>query len=140
MRGILKLTKKIVIITGANSGIGKSAALKFATEGHTVIMACRNLEKAEIVQEKIIKVSKNKKVYLKEVDLSSFKSIYSFCDNYKEKFDKLDILIHNAAYFNHGERYKLSPDNIELTFATNVLGPFLMTKLLIGHLKKIQRS
>lgn len=131
-----KVKEKIVIITGANSGIGKSAALKFATEGYTVIMACRNLEKSKKVQKEIMEVSKNNKVYLKEVDLSSFNSIHSFCANYKNEFDKLDILIHNAAYFNHGEKYRLSPDNIELTFATNVFGPFLMTKLLIDSLKK----
>ncbi len=130
------MTQKLVIITGANSGIGKSAALKFAAEEYTVIMACRNLKKAGIAQEEIIKESKNKEVYLKEVDLASFKSIYSFCNNYKSEFNKLDILIHNAAYFNHGEKYQLSPDDIELTFATNVFGPFLMTKLLRGHLKK----
>ena len=130
------MTQEVVIITGANSGIGKSAALKFATEGYTVIMACRNMEKSKIVREEIIKESKNNEVYLKKVDLSSFKSINLFCDNYKNEFNKLDILIHNAAYFNHGEKYRLSPDNIELTFATNVFGPYLMTKLLIDHLKK----
>lgn len=130
------MKQEIIIITGANSGIGKSAALKFATEGYIVIMACRNIGKSEKVQKEIIKVSKNNQVYLKEVDLASFKSIRSFCTNYKNEFDKLDIIIHNAAYFNHGEKYRLSPDNIELTFATNVFGPFLMTKLLIDHLKK----
>ncbi|WP_232726092.1 SDR family NAD(P)-dependent oxidoreductase [Bacillus sp. FJAT-42315] len=49
----------------------------------------------------------------------------------------MDILIHNAAYLNHGEKeYKLSPEHIELSFATNTFGPFLMTRLLVDHLAK----
>ncbi|MGM0509448.1 MAG: SDR family NAD(P)-dependent oxidoreductase, partial [Fusobacteriota bacterium] len=130
------MKEKIVIITGANSGIGKSATLKFAAEGYTVIMACRNMEKSKQVQKEIIDISKNDKIFLKKLDLSSFDSIRSFCIEYKNEFKKLDILIHNAAYFNHGEKYRLSSDNIELIFATNLIGPFLMTKLLIEPLKK----
>jgi NAD(P)-dependent dehydrogenase (short-subunit alcohol dehydrogenase family) len=130
------MKQKTVIITGANSGIGKAASLRFAKEGCTVIMACRNMEKSKRVQNEIVSVSKNNKIYLKEVDMSSFISIRAFCGEFKRQFQKLDILINNAAYINHGEKYKLSPDNIELTFATNVFGPFLMTELLLGHLKK----
>lgn len=125
-----------VIITGANSGIGKASALKFATEGYNIIMACRDMVFSRNVQKEIIDISKNKNVYLMQVDMSSFNSIRTFCSEYKSKFEKVDILIHNAAYFNHGEKYQLSPDHIELTFATNVFGPFLMTTLLLDHLKK----
>lgn len=130
------MQKRNVIITGANSGIGKAAALKFATEGYNIIMACRDMEFSRIVQKEIIETSKNKNVDLMQVDMSSFNSIHTFCSEYKSKYDKVDILIHNAAYFNHGEKYQLSPDHIELTFATNVFGPFLMTTLLLDHLKK----
>jgi len=127
---------KVVIITGANSGIGKDASLKFAKERYTVIMACRNMERSKPIQNEIILVSENEKVFLKELDMSSFASIRLFCDDFKSQFQKLDILIHNAAYFNHGEDYCLSVDNIELTFATNVVGPFLLTNLLLNHLKR----
>lgn len=127
---------KIVIITGANSGIGKAAAHLFAKGGHTVIMACRNLEKSQPVQQHIMEDSKNDKVELMELDMGSFASIRQFCTKVKESYERLDILIHNAAYFNHGSKYRLSPDNIELTFATNTFGPFLMTELLLEHLKK----
>ncbi len=127
---------RITIITGANSGIGKAAALKFAVAGHTVIMACRNIKKSKAVQDEIISVSKNERVYLKGVDMSSFASIAEFCTDLKSGFPKLDILINNAAYFNHGEDYQLSADHLEMTFATNVAGPFVMTNLLLPHLKK----
>lgn len=128
---------KIVVITGANSGIGRAAAIKFAQEGYKIIMACRNLEKGSKIQNEIIEITKNKSIDLLKLDISSFKSIIEFCNNYKERYNKLDILIHNAGCFNHGEKkYQLSPDNIELTFATNVFGPFLTTQLLIDMMKK----
>lgn len=127
---------KVVIITGANSGIGKAASIKFAKDGSIVVMACRNIEKSKPVMNEIKTISGNNQVYLKKLDISSFKSIRSFCNDFKNEFQKLDILINNAAYFNHGEDYCLNEDNIELTFATNVLGPFLLTYLMLDYLKK----
>lgn len=126
-----------VIITGANSGIGKAAAVKFASEGYHVIMACRNPEKGAKAKKEIIESSGSSNVELMQVDVSSFESIYQFCDEFQNKYNNLDILIHNAAYFKHGEKnYQLSADGIELTFATNTFGPFLMTSLLKDHLSK----
>jgi len=130
---------KIVIITGANSGIGKAAAQKFATEGYCVIMACRNMDISKAAQHEIIAASNNTNVDLMELDIASFTSIRAFCIAFKAKYSHLDILIHNAAYLNHGEKqYRLSPEHIELTFATNTFGPFLMTRLLADHLSKSQ--
>jgi NAD(P)-dependent dehydrogenase (short-subunit alcohol dehydrogenase family) len=128
--------KKQIVITGANSGIGKSASLLFAQEGHSVVMACRNIEKSESVQNEIVKSTGNNHVELMQLDVSSFHSIHTFCDQFNKKFEKLDVLIHNAAYFNHGSPYKLSENDIELTFATNLVGPFLMTMKLHDLLKK----
>lgn len=127
---------KIVILTGANSGIGKAAAWRFAEEGHTVIMACRKLDKSRPVRDQIAKDTENDRVYLEQLDMSSFESIRNFCNNYQNKYNRLDILIHNAAYFNHIAPYEQSSDGIELTFATNVAGPFLMTLLLKDVLAK----
>lgn len=132
----MKNTKGIVLITGANSGIGRAAALRFATEGYSVIMGCRNIERSKPVQQEIKETAKNDRVDLMELDMSSFNSIKKFCAEYQNRYPKLDILIHNAAYFNHGEKYRLSEDNIELTFATNLFGPFLLTNLLLNHLKE----
>lgn len=130
------MNNKTVIITGANSGIGKAAAKKFAKEGYHVIMACRNVKRSEQAYEEVIALANNT-VDLMEVDVSSFDSIHNFCQKFKESNDRLDILIHNAAYFNHGEKnYQLSKDNLELTFATNLFGPYLMTQLLIDLLEK----
>lgn len=131
-----KVKNRIVIITGSRSGIGKAAAKQFAMEGYTVVMACRNMEFSKKVQEEIIASSKNDHVDLMELDLSSFESILHFCEQYKKRYEKLDILIHNAAYVEHGAKHRLSADGIELTFATNVVGPYLMTQLLLNQLKK----
>jgi len=131
------MKNKIVIITGANSGIGKAAALKFATEGYRVVMACRNIDISAAAQKEIIEITKNKNVDLMKLDVSSFDSIRTFCTAFKSKYPQLDILIHNAAYLNHGlKEYQLSSENIELSFATNTFGPFLMTRLLADHLAK----
>ena len=128
---------RIVIITGANSGIGKAAAVKFAMAGHQVIMACRSSEKSRKAREEVVEASGNESVSLMELDVSSFDSIRSFCREFKESYQHLDVLIHNAGYFNHGiKTYQLSPDNLELTFATNAFGPLLMTELLRDHLEK----
>lgn len=128
------MPNKHVIITGANSGIGKVAALRFAAEGYIVIMACRNLEKSQLVRDQIATETGNDRVYLEQVDMGSFESIRQFCSRYIETYRALDILIHNAAYFKHGAPYTQSADGIEITFATNVAGPFLMTMLLRGLL------
>ncbi len=126
----------VVIITGANSGIGKASAYRFAEEGYTVIMACRNIDRSRSVLQEIVERTNNAKVDLLQLDVSSLSSIQSFCEVFQSRYEKLDILIHNAAYFNHGAKYQVSVDGIELTFATNVVGPYYMTNLLLDHLKK----
>lgn len=94
--------KKSVIITGANSGIGKAAAMKFAAEGFHVILACRNFEKSVPARDEIIAQTGNTSVELMQVEVSSMQSIKKFCVDFSQKYKKLDILIHNAGYFEHG--------------------------------------
>lgn len=130
------MNEKVVIITGANSGIGKAATIRFALNGYCVVMACRNIKRSKAIQEDIISTTGNSSVDLMELDSSSFKSIRNFYSSFCEKYEKLDILIHNAAYFNHGHPYQLSLDQIELTFATNVFGPYLLSMLFRDQLKK----
>ncbi|REK77593.1 SDR family NAD(P)-dependent oxidoreductase [Paenibacillus paeoniae] len=127
----------IVVITGANSGIGKAAAHKFAAEGYRVVMACRNLAISKPVQQEIMSISGNQTVDLLELDVSSFDSIRAFCAVFKATYSKLDILIHNAAYLSHGEtEYRLSSEHVELSFATNAYGPLYMIELLVEWLAR----
>jgi len=127
---------KRVVITGANSGIGLAASHRFASEGYHVIMACRNLERGQKALEQVETDNGRGTAELMELDCSSLASIQAFATSCSQRFDRLDILIHNAAYFNHGSPWTLSCDGIELTFATNVLAPWLLTRLLLKPLSK----
>lgn len=128
---------RIVVITGANSGIGKAAAICFASSGYRVIMACRNMTASSVVRDDIIAQTGNRHVEVMELDISSFSSIREFCSSYEKTYSRLDVLIHNAAHFKHGARdYQLSTDHIELTFAANVFGPYLLTTLLTDRLRR----
>ena len=130
---------KTVIVTGANSGIGKETARKIASMGARVIMACRNLETAKDAHDDIMKTSGNNNVVLKKLDLSSQQSVRDFAADINKTEKQLHVLVHNAgmalSFFG-----KQSVDGVELTMATNHYGPFLLTHLLIDLLKKTAPS
>ncbi len=127
---------KTVVITGANSGIGKAAAIKFVSEGHQVVMACRDPGRAEQALREVTEAGGGRgAAEVMACDVSSLGSVRAFCAAFGERFERLDVLIHNAGYFNHGVRtYQYSADGLELTFATNTFGPLLMTELLLDAL------
>jgi NAD(P)-dependent dehydrogenase (short-subunit alcohol dehydrogenase family) len=131
------LENKTIIVTGANSGIGKAAAIQLAKLGATVIMACRSLERGEKALEEVRDRSASQKVALMQIDLSSQSSIRKFAEDYKAQYSKLDVLIHNAANFDHTLKTPtMTKDNIETIFATNHVGVVLLTHLLVDLLKK----
>ncbi|KDR17887.1 retinol dehydrogenase 14 [Zootermopsis nevadensis] len=134
-RSTASMKGKTVIITGANSGIGKETARDLARRGAKVIMACRNLETAHKARDEIIKDTGNEEVIVKKLDLSSLKSVRDFADDINRTVTKVNVLVHNA-----GLAYmfdpKITEDGLELTMGTNHFGPFLLTHLLIGLLKQ----
>lgn len=130
---------KTIIITGANSGIGKETARNLAKRGGRVIMACRNLDSAQAVKDEIVAETKNEDVLIKKLDLSSTKSIRAFAEDIIKTEPKLDVLIHNAGIA-LAFRGETNEDGIELTMATNHYGPMLLTHLLIDLLKKSKPS
>lgn len=130
------LKEKVIIITGANSGIGKAAAIQLAQSGATVVMACRSHERGAQALDEVRKVANSQKVDLMQVDLASQKSIRTFVNEFKGQYQRLDVLIHNAANFDHTQKKPvLTKEGHETVFATNHLGPFLMTNLLLETLK-----
>jgi NAD(P)-dependent dehydrogenase (short-subunit alcohol dehydrogenase family) len=130
------LKDKIIIITGGNSGIGKAAAIQLAKCDATVVMACRSKERGEQALEEVRTTAGSLKVDLLLVDMSSQQSIHNFVDEFKKRYERLDVLVHNAANFDHTQKKTvLTSDGIETVFATNHLGPFLMTHLLRDMLK-----
>jgi NAD(P)-dependent dehydrogenase (short-subunit alcohol dehydrogenase family) len=135
------MNKKTCIITGANSGIGKAAAIQIAAQGYRVIMACRNRERAEAALADVQSQSGSDAVELMIVDMSSQASICTFADEFKTKYDVLDVLIHNAAAFDvRAKTRHMTEEDIESVWATNHLGPVLLTDLLLDALKKAEQG
>lgn len=130
------LSGKTIIITGANSGIGKAAATQLAKLGANVIMACRSAERGAKALEEVRLHSNSDLVELMLVDMASQSSIRQFAEQFKNTHHRLDVLIHNAANFDHNlKKPVLTEDGIETIFATNHVGIFLMTHLLLDLLK-----
>ncbi len=125
---------KICVVTGANSGIGKVTALELAKMGATVVMVCRNREKGEKATEEIIKATSNRSVHLIVGDLSSKASIHEVAQKFKQEFNSLHVLVNNAGGL--VPTRQLTVDGIERTLATNHLGYFLLTNLLLGTVIK----
>lgn len=127
---------KRVIVTGPTSGVGREIAIQLADLGAEVILACRNLEKGKEAADEIERRTDSNHAVVMEIDTSSQESIRKFSREFKNKYDRLDVLINNAGG-NRGTLPKVnSADGIELTFATNVLGYFLLTQELLDFLKR----
>ncbi|KAK7270869.1 hypothetical protein RJT34_26360 [Clitoria ternatea] len=122
------------IITGASSGIGAETTRVLASRGVHVIMGMRNLSAAQDVKEAILKQNPTAKVDAIQLDLSSMASVRKFASEFISSGLPLNILINNAGIF--ATPFTLSEDNIELQFATNYLGHFLLTNLLLETMKK----
>jgi len=129
---------KVCLITGANSGIGKQTAVELASLGASVVMVCRNRLRGTVAQTEIMWQSGSNKLEVLVADLSSLSSVRRFSEKFLARYDRLDVLVNNAgiAVWNLSK----SVDGIELTFATNYLGHFLLTNLLLGILKESSPS
>jgi len=142
---IVKINKtyvknKIVLISGANSGIGKATASALAKEGAQVVMLCRSFERGEAARKEIIATSGNQNVDLLCCDLASHESIKSFSEAFRQKYSHIDVLINNAGGI-FGKK-ELSSDGFEYTVGLNHLGYFLTTHYLLdlvkaGEMKRI---
>lgn len=126
------LEGRVVMVTGANSGLGKAASLMLARSGAEVHMVCRDRAKGEAARDEVAAQS-GAEPALHICDLSNLDSVRQFAAEFVEAGEDLDVLINNAGVM-PPEREKTG-DGFELTFATNVLGPFLLTELLMDHLK-----
>jgi NAD(P)-dependent dehydrogenase (short-subunit alcohol dehydrogenase family) len=126
------MNHKVCLITGGNAGIGKAAAIQLAKAGAEVIIACRNQQRGATALAQIKAESGNDQVSLVEMDLSSRDSIVQGCEALRSAgVNRLDVLIHNAADFDVSRKQPLrSPEGIETVWATNHLGPVLLTDLL----------
>lgn len=126
------------IVTGASSGLGVETTRVLTLRGVHVIMAVRNTDAGKNVKEQILKEIPNAKIDVMELDLSSMGSVRKFASDYNASGLPLNLLINNAGVM--ATPFKLSQDNIELQFATNHLGHFLLTNLLLETMKKTARE
>lgn len=127
------LAGKVCAITGGNAGIGRAAARALAARGATVILGCRDERRGARAQGEIIRETGNEAVALEVVDVSSLDSTRRFAARLLAAYPRLDVLINNAGVMLH-ER-QLSSDGVEMTFATNVLGGFVLVHELEERLR-----
>ena len=131
------LGNKTMIVTGANSGIGKAASMQLARLGAHVVMMCRNRERGEQALADVKAASNSDKVELILADMSSQASVRNAVNEFLGKYSRLDVLIHNAANFDHRQtKPVITEDGLENVFATNHVNIFLMTQLLLETLKQ----
>jgi WW domain-containing oxidoreductase len=126
------------IITGPTSGIGLETARVLALRGVHVVMAARNLEAAAKCKETIIKDCPNATIDIMQLDVSSLESVRNFANEFIAKGLPLNILIGNAGIMT--PPFSLSKDGIESQFATNYLGHFHLTNLLLDTMKNTAKS
>jgi len=140
-RNKVKLTGKVVIVTGANSGIGYEIAKEMAIREAQVIMACRNLDAAaKAIRELKQEIKGSSVIVPMELDLGSIRSIKNFAEEIKSTYSKVDILINNAGVSFPANARPKTKDGFEIHFGVNHLGHFLLTTLLLEVLKKAESS
>jgi NAD(P)-dependent dehydrogenase (short-subunit alcohol dehydrogenase family) len=122
------------LVTGANSGIGRETARGLARLGYRVVLACRDRQRGEAARQDIAQTTGNAEVELLIVDLARQASIRDFARAFLESHRELHALVNNAGIW--ATRRRESPDGIELTWATNVLGYYLLTDLLLDRIRQ----
>jgi NAD(P)-dependent dehydrogenase (short-subunit alcohol dehydrogenase family) len=127
------MTGKRVIITGPTSGIGKETAAQLAALGAEVILGCRDVAAGERTKDEIARRTGAQNCVVMPVDTSSRESIHAFARQCRERYPRVDVLINNAGLYR--SRRQVSVDGVELTFATNVLGYYVLTRGLLDLLK-----
>jgi dehydrogenase/reductase SDR family protein 12 len=132
--GLPPMPGKVVLISGASSGLGYAAAEGFARLGATVWLLVRSRERGEAARDRISERSGNADIHVGVCDLAKLTSVRKFTQGFREQVARLDVLVNNAGVLT--DERTLSSDAIELTLATNVVGPFLLTNLLVPLLEQ----
>jgi len=134
----LKNSNLTCIITGACSGIGRAIAKSLAGKGYHLVLISNSRVRLDETKEEIVGETDNRLISICRVDLSLQKEIRSFCIDFMNNYSKLDVLINNAGV-NLPVR-KITSEGFEYMFAVNQMAPFLMTNLLLDHLKKAETA
>ncbi|AMR29407.1 hypothetical protein A0257_21440 [Hymenobacter psoromatis] len=127
--------KKIMLVTGATSGIGLVTARELARGGAHVVLLARDPAKAERTRQKLVAATGNPRIDTVLADLSSQQQVRAVAAELHALYPRLDVLVNNAGLM-FGAQRQVSVDGDELTLATNYLGPFLLTSLLLDLLRQ----
>ncbi len=127
---------KVAIVTGANSGLGKEITIGLAKKDVKVIMACRNLEKAEIIKLEIINAIPSADIEVMQLNLTSLASVRSFVKSFSDKHNQLNFLIENAGIM--VPPFVKTEDGFESQMGVNYFSHFLLTNLLMPLLNKTE--
>ena len=129
---------RVVVVTGANTGLGYHTAAVLAARGAHVVLAVRNLDKGDAAIARIRAASPGADVTVQPLDLSSLASVRSAADALRATYPRIDLLINNAGVM--WTRKQLTADGFEMQFGTNHLGHFALTGLLLDHLLPVAGS
>jgi NAD(P)-dependent dehydrogenase (short-subunit alcohol dehydrogenase family) len=124
---------KIILLTGANSGIGKAAAEGLAAQGAHVVMLCRDTQRGEEARADILKRTRSSTVDLMVAELASQASIHQFTRDFTQRYPRLDVLINNAGVNTSEQSHTV--EGVDLIFGVNHLAHFLLTQLLMDSLR-----
>jgi NAD(P)-dependent dehydrogenase (short-subunit alcohol dehydrogenase family) len=128
---------EVAVITGTTHGIGRVTGRELAKAGRTVVMLCRDISAGRAVRDEIIGAVPAAAIHVVACDLASLASVRSSANIVRGMVGTIDLLINNAGMVS--SRHRMSADGFELTFATNHLGPFLLTALLRDRLSETAR-
>jgi NAD(P)-dependent dehydrogenase (short-subunit alcohol dehydrogenase family) len=137
-KDIPDLSGKVIVVTGANSGLGLESARTFAAKGAVVIMAVRNLEKGEQARADILKEQPQASLALMKLDVGDLTSVRAFVDTFKASYDRLDVLLNNAGVMAIPRQE--TPDGFEMQLGVNHLGHFTLTGLLLDVISKTPKA
>lgn len=129
---------QVIIVTGANSGVGYESAVALAQKGAHVIMACRSIERGNQAREDILKRAPHASIEVRALDLGHLASVHAFAEAFNRDYDRLNVLMNNAGLM--VPPYAKTPDGFELQFGTNHLGHFALTGLLLPALLNTPQS
>ncbi len=133
MKEIPDQSGRVIVITGASSGIGEEAAVALAAKGAQVVLAVRSQDRGEAVQQRITRRQPGAAVSVELVDMAEFGSIRAFAERMNAGLPKLDVLLNNAGLGMQPQR-AVTRDGFERMFGTNHLGHFALTGLIMPAL------